>query len=64
MMMMMMIIIIIMYCNNNFNVKCWVSYGPKLSGKPEIRITMDRIIEEPLYILLFVMSGICRMYSH
>ena len=58
MMMMMMIIIIIMYCNNNFNVKCWVSYGLKLSGQLEIRITRVRIIEEPLYFLIFVTSGI------
>ena len=58
MMMMIIIIIIIMYFNNNFNVKCWVSYGLKLSGQLEIRITRVRIIEEPLYFLIFVTSGI------
>ena len=50
-----------MYWNNYFNGKYWVTYGQKLSGQLGIRITRVRIIEEPLYILLFVMYGICRM---
>ena len=49
------------YCHNNFNGKYWVAYGPKLPGQLEIRITMVRIIEEPLYVLVFVMYVICRM---
>jgi len=43
------IIIIIMSCNNNFNWKHWVIFGPKLSVHLEIRITGVQITEGPLY---------------
>jgi hypothetical protein len=37
----------------------WVTYGVKLYGQFGLRINRVRIIEEPLYIILFVMYRIC-----